>query len=116
MITGAGDRLAKLFQGFLDDPLGDALVVVEAGELAARSSLRGAFEDCSVAAAIGCYADDARALQTLIEDMVAEAGKRILPEAVAWLTDNLGTDRMVTRGEIAKQLDRKRTRLHTRTK
>src|SRR3546814_2903527 len=36
--------------------------------------------------------------------MVAEAGKRILPEAVAWLTDNLGTDRMVTRGEIAKLL------------
>lgn len=104
MISGAGDRLAKLFQGFLDDPPGDALIVVEAGELAARSSLRGAFEDSKLAAAIGCYADDARALQTLIEDMVAEAGKRIQPEAVSWLSDNLGTDRMVTRGEISKLL------------
>lgn len=104
MVSGAGDRLAKLFQGFLDAPPGDALVVVEAGELAGRSSLRGAFEDSGVAVAIGCYADDARALQTLIEDMVTEAGKRIAPEAVAWLTENLGTDRMVTRGEIAKLL------------
>lgn len=104
MVAGAGDRLAKLFQGFLDDAPGDALVVVEAGELAARSSLRGAFEASEIAAAIGCYADDARALHGLIEEMVAEAGKRIVPEAVSWLADNLGTDRMVTRGEIAKLL------------
>src|SRR3546814_18433153 len=88
MISGAGDRLAKLFQGFLDDPLGDALVVVEAGELAARSSLRGVCEDCSVAAGIGRYAAAARALPHLLEDQVAEDGKRLLPYAVAWRPEN----------------------------
>lgn len=104
MVSGAGDRNAKLFEGFLDDPAGDALIVVEAGELAARSSLRGVFEDADHAVAIGCYADDQRALHNLIEDMAREAGKKIAPEAMAYLTDNLGTDRMVSRGEIAKLL------------
>jgi DNA polymerase III, delta subunit len=104
MVSGAGDRNAKLFQSFLDEPSGDALIVVEAGELAARSSLRGAFEDSNVAVAIGCYADDQRSLHSLIEDMAREAGKKISPEAMAYLTDNLGTDRMVSRGEIAKLL------------
>jgi DNA polymerase-3 subunit delta len=104
MISGAGDRNAKLFSGFFDDPAGDALIVVEAGELAGRSSLRTAFEESDIAAAIGCYADDQRVLQGLVEDMVREAGKKIAPEAMGYLLDNLGADRMITRGEIAKLL------------
>ena len=104
MISGAGDRNGKLFAGFFDDPAGDALIVVEAGELTARSSLRVAFEDSKIAAAIGCYADDQRVLQGLADDMVKEAGKKIAPEAMAYLLDNLGADRMITRGEIAKLL------------
>lgn len=104
MISGAGDRNGKLFAGFFDDPAGDALIVVEAGELTARSSLRVAFEDSSIAVALGCYADDQRVLQGLAEDMVKDAGKKIAPEAMAYLLDNLGADRMITRGEITKLL------------
>jgi DNA polymerase-3 subunit delta len=104
MISNAGDRNGKLFAGFFEDPAGDALIVVEAGELTARSSLRVAFEDSTIAVALGCYADDQRVLQGLAEDMVKEAGKKIAPEAMAYLLDNLGADRMITRGEIAKLL------------
>lgn len=104
MVSGAGDRNGKLFAGFFEAAAGDALIVVEAGELTPRSSLRVAFEDSEIAVAIGCYADDQRVLQSLIEDMAREAGKKIAPEAVAYLMDNLGADRMVTRGEIAKLL------------
>lgn len=104
MVSGAGDRNAKLFESFLDAMVGDTLVVVEAGELSARSSLRTSFEECDLAVAIGCYADDQRALQGLVEDMAREAGKKIAPEAMGYLLDNLGTDRMMTRGEIAKLL------------
>jgi len=102
MVSGAGDRNGKLFESFLEDYAGDTLIVVEAGELTARSSIRVAFEEADQAAAIGCYADDNRALQGLVEEMAREAGKKILPDAIAYLTDNLGTDRMVSRGELAK--------------
>ncbi len=102
MVSGAGDRNGKLFESFLETYAGDTLVVVEAGELTARSSIRVAFEEAGQAAAIGCYADDNRALQGLAEEMAREAGKKIAPEALAYLTDNLGTDRMVSRGELAK--------------
>lgn len=104
MVSGAGDRNAKLFEGLLDAMPGDALLVVEAGELAARSSLRGVFESAEIAAALGCYADSAESLRGLIEQMAREAGKRIAPDALAYLADNLGADRMVSRGEIAKLL------------
>ena len=104
MVSGAGDRNAKLFEGLLDAMPGDALLVVEAGELTARSSLRGVFESSVTAAALGCYADSAESLRGLIEDMMHEAGKRIAPDALAYLADNLGADRMVSRGEIAKLL------------
>ncbi len=38
-MRGAGNDLADLFEGFLDDPKGDALVVVEAGDLAKTAAL-----------------------------------------------------------------------------
>ncbi|MFN3399175.1 MAG: DNA polymerase III subunit delta [Ferrovibrio sp.] len=104
MISGAGDRNGKLFAEFFKDAAGDALIVVEAGELTPRSSLRVAFEDAAIGVALGCYADDNRALQGLAEEMVKEAGKKIGPDAMAYLLDNLGADRMITRGEIAKLL------------
>ncbi len=104
MVSGAGDRNAKLFESLMDAMPGDALLVVEAGELAARSSLRGAFESAANAAALGCYADSAESLRGLIEEMAREAGKKIAADALAYLADNLGADRMVSRGEIAKLL------------
>lgn len=104
MVSGAGDRNAKLFEGLLDAMPGESFLVVEAGELAGRSSLRAAFEAAENAVAIGCYADDQRSLHGLIEQMAEEAGKRIAPDAVAYLADNLGADRMISRSEIAKLL------------
>ena len=41
-VRGAGNDLAELFESFLDDPKGDALVVIEAGDLAKTS---GAAQD-----------------------------------------------------------------------
>ena len=44
-VRGAGNGLAALFEGFLECPPGDALVVVEAGDLPKSSALRKAFEE-----------------------------------------------------------------------
>ena len=41
-------------------------------------------------------------LKKIIADQVAESGKKLAAEALAWLTENLGADRAITRTEIAK--------------
>ena len=56
-VRGAGNDLAELFEAFLDDPKGDALLVIEAGDLAKTSALRKVFDGHKSAAAIQCYPD-----------------------------------------------------------
>ena len=73
-VRGAGNDLADLFEDFLDDPKGDALVVVEAGDLAKGTGLRKLFESDDKAAAIACYADTARNLEDVVRDTLARRG------------------------------------------
>ena len=101
-VRGAGDSLAKTFESFLDDPSGDALVIVEAGDLGPRSSLRKLFEDRGNAAALPCYADDAGALENVIRQRLAKDGLGIEPDALEYLIANLGSDRGVTMNELDK--------------
>ena len=61
-VQAAGNGLAKDFERFLSDPKGDALIVVEAGELTKSAALRRVFEEADNAAAIACYPDNERDL------------------------------------------------------
>ncbi|HEX5455618.1 MAG TPA: DNA polymerase III subunit delta [Stellaceae bacterium] len=101
-VREAGDALTKLFERFLADPAGDALVVVEAGELPARSALRRAFEEAPVGAAIGCYPDSARDLAAVIREALAEHRVNASRDAVDFLVAHLGGDRLLTRAELEK--------------
>lgn len=101
-VRGAGNALADLFEGFLDDPKGDALVVVEAGDLAKGTGLRKLFESDGKAAAIACYADTARSLEEVVRDTLRVAGLAIAPDALADAVSRLGSDRGVTRRELEK--------------
>jgi DNA polymerase-3 subunit delta len=80
----------------------DVLVVVEAGDLSPRSKLRKLVEGADNGAALACYSDDARTLATVIRETLAEGGLTASPDAVAWLTDHLGSDRMLSRMELEK--------------
>lgn len=102
MVSGAGDKQGRLFADFLEDPVGDALLVVEAGELNPRSSLRKAFEAADGAAAIGCYGDDKAGLDRLLDEVLGKAGITLEADARAYLVDHLGSDRMVSRRELEK--------------
>lgn len=101
-VRNAGNSLAKLFEGFLENPAGDALVVVEAGDLAKSASLRGAFEDAKNAAAIACYADNARDVGDVVRETLKAAGLSIAADALDEAVAALGSDRGVTRREIEK--------------
>ncbi|MBC8158390.1 MAG: DNA polymerase III subunit delta, partial [Alphaproteobacteria bacterium] len=102
-LAGAGDDVTKVIAGFLGDcRLDGAFVLVQAGELAKRSSLRKLFEAAKNAAAIACYADDARNLRNVIVETLKTHGLSASRDAVAFLSDNLGSDREVTRAELDK--------------
>ena len=102
-VRDAGDQVGALFQRFLaDPPPGDSVTVVEAGELAQRSSLRRAFESADNAAAIACYSDDRRALEELVREVLGAHGVAVSGEAQAYLAEHLGGDRLLSRGELEK--------------
>jgi DNA polymerase III subunit delta len=101
-VREAGDALAAVFKDFLADPAGDALVLVEAGDLGRQSSLRRVFESAANAAALPCYRDEGRGLEQVIRAQLQDAGLKIEADALAWLAGVLGGDRGVTRRELEK--------------
>ncbi|HEY0106930.1 MAG TPA: DNA polymerase III subunit delta [Rhizomicrobium sp.] len=101
-VRGAGNALAKLFERFLEEPAGDALVVVEGGDLARGTGLRKLFEAADNAVAVACYGDTARDLPDVIRDALRAEGLSIAPDALADAAARLGSDRGVTRRELEK--------------
>ncbi len=101
-VRGAGNSLAKLFERFLDDPAGDALIVVEGGDLSKGTGLRKIFEGADNAVSIACYGDTMRDLPDVIRDSLRAEGLTIAPDALADAASRLGSDRGVTRRELEK--------------
>ncbi|HWC64330.1 MAG TPA: DNA polymerase III subunit delta [Rhizomicrobium sp.] len=101
-VREAGNGLTSLFETFLEEPPGDALVVVEAGDLSKSAALRKLFEEDEKAAAIACYADTTRSLEELVRDALKAEGLSVGPEALADAVSRLGSDRGVSRRELEK--------------
>ncbi len=101
-VRDAGDGIAAVFERFLADPMGDALIVVEADDLARRSKLVGVFEAAEGAVAIGCYPDEGAQLERLVREVMGQHELQTSPDAMSYLLDHLGGDRMVSRSELEK--------------
>jgi len=101
-VRDAGDPLSALFSRFLADPPGDGFVVVEAGDLPGRASLRRVFEDSPAGVAIGCYPDSARELAQVIRESLAAHRVNASRDAIDFLVEHLGGDRLLTRAELEK--------------
>lgn len=101
-IRDATDTVAALFESFLENASGDALVLVTSGELSPRSKLRVLFEQSNNGAALACYADDSDTLDQVIRSTLKAAGLQITPDALGWLADRLGGDRELSRRELEK--------------
>jgi DNA polymerase-3 subunit delta len=101
-VRDAGDTLAPLFARFLGDSRGDALTVVEAGDLPGRAALRRVFDEAPRAASIGCYPDSARDLAAVIRESFAARRVTASRDAVDFLVQHLGGDRLLTRSELEK--------------
>jgi DNA polymerase-3 subunit delta len=80
----------------------EALVVIDAGELAAGSSLRRLIEGARNAVGIACYRDEGRELAAFVDQELAARRLSVDAEARAYLLDHVGADRGVTRAELDK--------------
>jgi DNA polymerase-3 subunit delta len=101
-LRNAGDGVTPMLKSVLAAGTGDALLVVEGGELTNRSSLRKLAEAAPDMVALACYADGPRDLERLIRETLAEHRIQIDAEAINHLVDHMGGDRLLTRRELEK--------------
>ena len=101
--AGGNDKaLAEVLKMLADSPPEGASLIIEAGELRKGTAMRKAADSARSIAAIPCYADDARALNALIDQALSDASLRIPPPARQLLLSLIGGDRLATRNEIDK--------------
>jgi DNA polymerase-3 subunit delta len=93
----AADAVRAVLQG-----AAPALVVLEGGNLPSRSRIRTLLEAAPDGVAIGCYPEEGRALEETIRATLQAAGVGTEPDALAWLSQHLGSDRASTRAELEK--------------
>ncbi len=91
-------------EALLAEPVLEATIILEAGELRAGHALRSLCERAENAICIACYADESESLERLVAEMIRADGKSISADALALLTASLGADRALTRGEVNKLL------------
>lgn len=87
---------------FLKSPSSDSIVIAEAGDIKPSGKLRKLFEKTAELTALPCYADDAGALNRLLQDELKTHELTITDEAKASLLAKLGADRGLSRAEIQK--------------
>ena len=100
--SAASKTLADEVRELAADPVPGALVLIEAGELRKGTALRTVAEAAEAAISLPCYPDEARDLDSLIDETLQAAGKSIGLEALQALKRNLGGDRLASRGELEK--------------
>ena len=101
-IENAADKLTQLLKDYLENPSDSALIILEAGELSPRSSLRKLCESAKNAAAVPCYVEDERDLSRLIRETLQAENIGIENDAASWLAANISGDRQKARNELDK--------------
>jgi DNA polymerase-3 subunit delta len=94
--------LADDIKALTSEPAKDAIILIEAGDLKKGTGLRAIVEAAGNAIALPCYADEARDLDSVIDDELRKAGMSMTLDARQALRRNLGGDRLASRGEIEK--------------
>lgn len=103
-VRPAGEESVTALENLVAASAGDALIVVEGGNLTPRSGLRALAETEPCLAALPCYMDSAEALEGLVEGSARAQGLNVDADALEWIVERLGGDRGQTRSEIDKLL------------
>lgn len=108
-VENADDKVTTLVQDYLKLPNDQAVIILEAGDLSTRSSLRKLCEKEDSAAAVPCYVEDERDLSRFIRTTLQEHNLQAENDAVSWLAANISGNRQKARGEIEKLITYKGT-------
>ncbi|WP_137150490.1 DNA polymerase III subunit delta [Devosia sp. FKR38] len=100
-VRGAGKSLVMTLTELRDD-IGDAAIVLEAGNLTPKDALRALVEAAKNGRALPCFPDSDEALQALIRETFNQQGIRVDADVIATLREILGNDREITRRELEK--------------
>ncbi|WP_378946438.1 DNA polymerase III subunit delta [Mesorhizobium sp. ANAO-SY3R2] len=100
--AGAQKSLAEDVKALAADPPRDAIILIEAQDLKKGAVLRSVVEGAFSGMALPCYGDEARDIETLIDDELRAAGLTMAIDARNALRRSLGGDRLATRGEVQK--------------
>jgi DNA polymerase-3 subunit delta len=101
-VRPAGEESATALRNLVEAGAGDALVVLEGGNLTPRSGLRALAETEGTLAALPCYPDSEEDLERLVESSARTHGFTVEEDALAWIVERLGGDRGQTRSEVDK--------------
>ncbi|MGP1394016.1 MAG: DNA polymerase III subunit delta [Inquilinaceae bacterium] len=96
-VRQAADGVTAALTQALAGPNTDSLIIVEAGDLGPRSSLRKLCEGAKNAVALPCYAADADAVAQLAQSVLRDRNIALDRDAEAVLADRLTGDRQVAR-------------------
>jgi DNA polymerase-3 subunit delta len=103
-VRPAGEESAAALENLAAASAGDALIVIEGGNLTPRSALRALAETEDCLAALPCYMDGEAALEGLVESAARARGLAVDPDALDWIVERLGGDRGQSRSEVDKLL------------
>lgn len=102
VVRDASDQLSKTLAEIFEGTQKPWPVLVEAGELPPRSSLRKMYETGPDLVAIACYPEEGRALEGFIKDFMSGENLQIEPAAIVFLSASLAGDRQIIRRELEK--------------
>jgi DNA polymerase-3 subunit delta len=103
-VRPAGEESADALENLAAASAGDALIVIEGGNLTPRSALRALAETEDCLAALPCYMDTEAALEGLVESAARARGLAVDADALDWIVERLGGDRGQSRSEVDKLL------------
>jgi DNA polymerase III subunit delta len=101
-VRPAGEESTAALENLVEATAGDALIVIEGGNLTPRSGLRALAETEACLAALPCYMDNEAALEGLVESAARSQGLSVDADALEWIVERLGGDRGQSRSEIDK--------------
>lgn len=102
VVDNASDKLCSVIKEAFAIPGSKNFLVICAGGLDSKSSLRTLFERDASLAAYACYRDEGADLSRFLDSAFRERGIRADRDAVSYLTLQLGNDREITQQEIEK--------------
>lgn len=100
-VANQKDIVANI-ETILREPPEAVKLLIEAGDLKKGSGMRAAVERSPNGITLPCYADNAGALNALIDTTFSEAGQRLALDARHYIKEHIGGDRRASRGELEK--------------